>query len=81
MSLMEVIEKIQKKPESSRKKILSVFLIVIMAIIISIWLLTLKFSLREIGGKDNVKAAAKPFAIIKEEILNFYGSVKNATNK
>jgi glycopeptide antibiotics resistance protein len=75
MDFLNFIEKLQKKPESSRKKILLATLFVIMGIIIAVWLTT--FNLR--FKTDQMKKIGAPLEFIKEDIRDFYGFFKNIT--
>lgn len=75
MGLIELIEKAQKKPETERKKILAVALILIMSIIVAGWLFAFRAQLRNVGMKE-VKEAAAPFSFVKEDIKDFYGFLR-----
>jgi hypothetical protein len=69
---LEFIEKLQKKPEASRKKILAVSLFFIMAAIIAVWLTV--FNLNFKSGE--LKKVSEPFNLIKEDLKDFYGLFK-----
>ncbi|MFH0803693.1 MAG: hypothetical protein V1877_01065 [Candidatus Tagabacteria bacterium] len=69
---LEFIEKLQKKPETSRKKILAVSLFFTMAAIIAVWLTV--FNLNFKSGE--LKKVSAPFNLIKEDLKDFYGLFK-----
>ncbi len=69
---LEFIEKLQKKPEASRKKILAISLFFIMTAIIAVWLTV--FNLNFKGGE--LKKVGGPFNLIKEDLKDFYGHFK-----
>lgn len=72
MGVLEFIEKLQKKPEVSRKKIAALTTLAIMIFIIAIWLVALSFP----SAKKETREAKGPFESLKEDFLNFYGIVK-----
>jgi hypothetical protein len=73
MDIFAFIEKLQKKPEASRKKILLAIVFAIMGVIIAVWLTT--FNLPKTNSAE-IKKVAAPFSSVKEDILNFYGFFK-----
>lgn len=73
MGILEFIEKIQRKPEASRKKILLITVFSVMGVIVIVWLTTLNLHL---GGREEIKKISEPFGVIKEDINNFYGFFK-----
>ena len=74
MDIFAFIEKLQKKPESFRKKILAATLIVIMSVIVAVWLTS--FSLRFSNKEEEIKKIDGPVDFLKEDISNFYGFIK-----
>ncbi len=68
MDIFAFIEKLQKKPESERRKILLVTVISIMIIIVAVWLTTVRLSFQS----GETKSIAGPFNFIKEDIRDFY---------
>ncbi len=75
MDIFAFIEKLQKKPESERRKILLVSVISIMIIIIAVWLTTIRLNFQNEGTKN----IAGPFEFIKQDIKDFYGLFKGTT--
>lgn len=73
MGIFEFVEKLQKRPEAYRRKILLIMVFLIMAIIVIVWLTT--FNLDSAGGSK--KAERGPFDFIKEDFKDFYGFFKN----
>ncbi len=73
MSFFKFLEKLQRKPENSRKKIVFFAVLAIMALIIAVWLTTFNLKTGEI------KKIGEPFDFIKEDIKDFYGFFKNIT--
>ncbi len=71
MSFFDFLEKLQQKPEGSRKKIAIIAALAIMALIAAVWLTT--FNLKT-ASKEKITA---PFNFIKEDVKNFYGFFKN----
>lgn len=84
MSLINKIEKIQKKPESYRKKILFLSLFLCMAVIVGVYLITLKFSFSSQQEKQPMAApmevVSDDFARAKESIGSSFSEVKNFFN-
>lgn len=78
MGILDFIEKLQKKSESSRRRILALTLFVIMAVIVTIWLTTFDLSLK---NQNALKSVAGPFGFLKQDFSDFYApletSVKN----
>ena len=73
MDIFEFIERLQKKPEASRKRIAWLSAFIIMAIIIFIWFTT--FNLPKMDTAE-IKKAGAPFSSMKEDISNLYGFFK-----
>lgn len=73
MSFFDILEKIQRKPESARKKIMAISVIIIMFLIIFLWLNNLKFSLND---KEEEKTPG-PFKILKESVSKGMETLKN----
>ena len=75
MSFLEIIEKIQKKPEHIRRRILILSTIIIMAIIIAMWLINLTLSTQTMIAKEQ-PSSPSPFLVfwqtIKSSIENLY---------
>ncbi len=74
MGILDFIEKLQKKPESSRRKILALTLLVIMAAIVIVWLTTFDLNLK---NQEVVKGVAGPFGFFKQDFSDIYGYIKN----
>ncbi len=72
---LEFIEKLQKKPEASRKKILAISIFFIMAAIIAVWLTIFNLDFKS----GELKKVSAPFNLIKEDLKNFYGLFKKST--
>jgi len=75
MDIFAFIERLQKKPESVRRKILLATVLSIMIIIIAVWFTTVRLDFQN----KEIKNAAGPFDFIKEDIRDFYGFFKNFT--
>ncbi|PJC69743.1 MAG: hypothetical protein CO014_01855 [Candidatus Tagabacteria bacterium CG_4_8_14_3_um_filter_41_8] len=73
MDIFAFIEKLQKKPEPTRRKILLVTVISTMIIIISVWLTAARLDFQN----KEIKNTVEPFDFIKEDIRDFYGIFKN----
>ncbi len=71
---LEFIEKLQKKPEASRKKILAVSLFFAMGIIIAVWLTIFNLDFK---AEETAKIVS-PFNFIKEDLKDIYGFIKNS---
>lgn len=72
MDIFKFIEKLQKKPEFERKKILLIAVFAVMAVIIAVWLTT--FRLNSIGASE--AKTTGPFDFIKNDFKDFYGFLK-----
>jgi glycopeptide antibiotics resistance protein len=75
MDIFKFIEKLQKKPEADRKKILLITVSVIMAIIIAVWLTTFKLEPAAANGENIIS----PLDSIKTDFKDFYGFFKSIT--
>lgn len=73
MSLIDKIEKLQKKPEPYRRRVLFITTILIMVLIIIFWVSFLDFSLEK--EKIATKKNPEPFDVIKKDL----GTLKNNT--
>jgi len=73
MDIFAFIEKLQKKPEPTRRKILLIAVISTMIIIISVWLIAARLDFQN----KEIKNTVEPFDFIKEDIRDFYGIFKN----
>ncbi len=73
MGIFEFLENLQKKPEAHRKKILFIAVAAIMCVIIFVWLTTFNLG----GAKKAVERIGSPSDFLKEDIIDFYGFVKN----
>ena len=81
MSLLDQLEKIQKKPEPTRQKIMVAAVIIIMAAIILIWSSTIDLSLEKTDYKQTQKTGAKdynsgPFIILKKSFASATETIK-----
>lgn len=74
MNFFEFIKKLQKKPEDFRKRIAFITVFVITGIIFLIWLTALNFRFE--AKEEGVKKIEGPFKAIKEDIVNFYETVR-----
>jgi hypothetical protein len=77
MDIFKFIEKLQKKPEAARRKILLMTVFAIMGIIVIVWLTTFKAGV----ATKNETETNRPFDSIKEDFKDFYGFIKNVTTK
>jgi len=73
MDIFAFIEKLQKKPEPTRRKILLIAVISTMIIIISVWLIAARLDFQN----KEIKNTVESFDFIKEDIRDFYGIFKN----
>ncbi len=71
MGVLDFIEKLQKKPESSRRKIVFLSALVITGLIFVFW-----FTVSNLSLGQNQKKIKDPFESLKEEFSNFYGLFK-----
>jgi hypothetical protein len=74
MGVLDFLEKLQKKSEASRRRILALTLFAIMAAIVIIWFTTFDLSLK---NQDALKSVAGPFGFLKQDLSDFYGYIKN----
>lgn len=81
MPLIDKIEKIQKKPESYRKKILFASLFLCMSVIVCVYFITLKFSFSFEKKNESIAAPVEvlsgDFSKAKESIGSSFGEVKD----
>mgnify|MGYP001588230803 CR=1 FL=1 len=78
MSLLDRIEKLQKKDEKAKKKILFVILLIIMASIIFIWLNNLRLKLT---SSANVANAPSPIGLIWDALKSNIQDFKQNISK
>lgn len=75
---MDKIENLQKKPESYRRKVLFFSLIIIMAVIISIWIFTLNLS----PSEEKIHTVSfSPIQVLGEDFNNLKNTIKNSFNQ
>ncbi len=75
MSLLDYIERLQKKPDSFKYVVVLTSTVVMMGIIILLWLsLSLFPSLEK--KPANTESQKGPFTIIKDNFLEAYGALK-----
>jgi len=83
MSFVDKIENLQKKPEVIRRRVLFFTVAAVMFIIISLWIVTLKYSPKNSENQDN--ASVSPFNVLsglfKETYQMSAGSVKTGFDK
>jgi len=75
MSLLEKIEKLQKSPESYRRKILAFLMIIIIPAILSVWFFTLNFSF--VGSNKKKVEIQPPFALVFDGFTETYSVFKD----
>ena len=68
MSLIDFIQKIQKRPRYLRLQILWLTVLVSMIFIVSLWVVSLKYSLPMTAEKTKTSGEIQPFAEIKKEL-------------
>jgi len=82
MWLIDKIESLQKKPESIRRRILFVSMVVIMFVIVAVWIFSLSFSLK---SKEKSETSFTPFKIFGGLVKDAYnvslGGVKSAVDQ
>lgn len=77
--MFDFLEKIQKKPEYVRKRILAATVALIMAVIIVLWFNDLKTSFATKEEKDSRPPG--PFSVFREAISNSVETLKAEINK
>lgn len=75
--MLEYLEQLRKKPLSYRKRIVVFTATAATAVIVIVWLSTLNFSPSDSIDSEKLSEDLKPFEEIKENIGNFYASVKD----
>ena len=66
MSFLNKIEDLQRKPEAVRRKVLFVSLAVIMFVVISIWVSTLKITLGANLNAEKAQSVYTPFGAVAD---------------
>ena len=74
MSVTAYIEKLQKKPERAKYKILFLCVFLIMAVIIVLWLTVMFFP--SIAQKSEKVSSFGPFSAIKDDLKQMYEAIK-----
>lgn len=69
MGFLNFVEKLQKKPEASKRKIVFLSALAITGLIFVFWFVSSNSPLRQDRNQKNIKG---PFESIKEEFSNFY---------
>lgn len=72
MNIFEKMENLQQKPHHVKKRILTVTVTIIMAIIVALWINDLKYSFK----KDEKEKTPGPFSIFREVVLNSINTLK-----
>lgn len=75
MNFFDYLDKVQKKPEAARKRILFFTVTIIMAIIVFLWLNDLKYSMFDNQEKNK---APGPFSIFKTSVLEGVSNLKSS---
>jgi hypothetical protein len=78
MSLITKIENLQKKPESVRRRILFISMMIIMFAVIVIWISTFKIALKTEKDAQNNYA---PLAVFKNLIKDSFNVITGDGNK
>lgn len=75
MSLINFIEKLQKKPKHIRTQIMWLCVSVCMIVVVGIWLITLKHSFSNVAGDDGtIEEVSGQFRSIKDSLKANVGS-------
>lgn len=72
--------KIEKLPESARKKILVITLIVVMTIILMVWLIFLSFNL-DLKEKEKVENENESWQEIKKDVNLLFKGIEHSVNE
>ncbi|MFA5750857.1 MAG: hypothetical protein WCX79_03435 [Candidatus Paceibacterota bacterium] len=68
--MKKIIHNLRKQPEDTRKHILNVVMLVVIAVLIVFWVISLKNDFSSTETKERIKNDIKPFTILKESILS-----------
>lgn len=71
--MIAFIENLRNKPESTRRTILFSSLAIVMVVIVSIWVMTIKYTLDFSRVSSATSNAASPFFIVREGGREFFG--------
>lgn len=66
MNIFEKMENLQQKPKHIKKRILTITVTIIMAIIIALWINDLKYSFK----KEEKEKPPGPFSVFRKAVLN-----------
>lgn len=77
MGLLEQIEKIQKKPKAMRIQILIASVAVIMAIIILVWIQSMRYTFSKSSPAGDVKEITQPLRLLWDGARESFSNLKN----
>ena len=77
--MFNYLEQLRKKPISYRRRVAVLLAAAVTALILLVWLTTLNFGSEDSVDSKSLASDLKPFEEIKTSVVNFYDSVKGAT--
>ncbi|MCH7883238.1 hypothetical protein IIA95_02390 [Patescibacteria group bacterium] len=77
MGLLEQIEKIQKKPKAMRIQILIAGVAVIMAIIILVWIQSMRYTFSKSSPAIETKEITRPLMLLWQTARESFSDLKN----
>ena len=77
MGLLEQIEKIQKKPKAMRIQILIAGVAVIMAIIILVWIQSMRYTFSKSSPTGEIKKITQPLRLLWDGARESFFDLKN----
>lgn len=79
MGVLDFVEKLQKKPESFRKKIAVMAAVAITAAVIFVWLAGLNFYSKQ-AKEEETLSGPNPFSVLAQNFKEFFSLIKNVKN-
>lgn len=76
--MLSLIEKLQRKPEATRRKILYATVFACSALIFGIWVTTLPGRLAGVSGNGNEKEGISPFVVLKEAMSDIFSDFSDS---
>jgi hypothetical protein len=81
MKKENIFDRLRKKPEAKRNKILYVTMLSVMTVVIFIWILALEHRYRVEVTRESWQDDFETFNILKEDISNSFDEVKKNLEK
>jgi len=73
--MKKIIHNLRQKPEQTRRHIVHIFMVIVGAILVSLWIWSLGKTFSNPEVQTKMKQDLQPFTLLKDNIVNGYNSV------